>query len=116
MTIGPAEKGPEILARAVKARPDRQVRVVLAKREFEAWFLAAARSIAGERGLVADLVPPPDPEGVGDAKGWLRRHSDPGRTYRETIDQPALVELFDLDAARAANSFDKLWRDVIGLL
>ena len=39
-----------------------------------------------------------------------------GQRYRETLHQPALTSLFDLDAARAAPSFDKLWRDVIDLL
>jgi len=112
----PAQKGPELLARAVRARPDRKVRVVLAKREFEAWFLAAARSISGKRGLVPDLVPPAAPEEIADAKGWLSHNSVAGRTYHQTIDQPALVEIFDLDEARAADSFDKLWRDVINLL
>ncbi len=39
-----------------------------------------------------------------------------GRTYRETLDQPAMTSLFDLDEARSAPSFDKLWRDVESLL
>src|SRR5438128_12140896 len=41
----PAEEGPRLLQRATKARPDLPVSVVLAKREFEAWFLAAAESL-----------------------------------------------------------------------
>ena len=36
--------------------------------------------------------------------------------YRETLDQAALSAVFDLDAARSAPSFDKLWRDVASLL
>jgi hypothetical protein len=44
----PAEYGPLLLARATAARPDQQVFVVLANREFEAWFLAAAPSLAGQ--------------------------------------------------------------------
>ena len=40
----------------------------------------------------------------------------PGRSYRETLHQPALTAIFDLDAARCAPSFDKLWRDVSELL
>jgi hypothetical protein len=46
----PAEYGPALLARAKAARPDKQVAVVLAMREFEAWFLAAAPSLAGQFG------------------------------------------------------------------
>ncbi len=47
----PAELGPKMLAWAVSTRSDIPVAVVLAKTEFEAWFLAAAASIAGRRGL-----------------------------------------------------------------
>ena len=39
-----------------------------------------------------------------------------GQGYRETLHQPALTAIFDLDAAREAPSFDKLWRDVTALL
>ena len=39
-----------------------------------------------------------------------------GQRYRATQHQPALTAIFDLDAARAAPSFDKLWRDVSELL
>ena len=112
----PAELGPELLARAVAARRDRDVRVVLAKSEYEAWFLAAAGSIAGYRGFHTRAAPPSDPELVRDAKGWLTALLPSGQSYRETLDQPALTAIFDLDAARAAPSFDKLWRDVNWLL
>jgi Domain of unknown function (DUF4276) len=47
----PALDGPALLKRAATARPDLPVSVVLAKREFEAWFLAAAESLRGQRGL-----------------------------------------------------------------
>ena len=39
-----------------------------------------------------------------------------GRTYRPKFDQPELTKIFDLDSARMAPSFDKLWRDVNSLL
>ena len=39
-----------------------------------------------------------------------------GQRYRPTLHQAALTTIFDLDAARTAPSFDKLWRDVIDLL
>ena len=35
-----------------------------------------------------------------------------GQRYRATLHQAALTAIFDLDAARAAPSVDKLWRDV----
>nr|VFJ77764.1 MAG: protein of unknown function (DUF4276) [Candidatus Kentron sp. FW] len=47
----PARLGPEILERASVIVPHRQVSVILADREFEAWFLAAAPSLNGKRGF-----------------------------------------------------------------
>ena len=112
----PALLAPELLRRARAVSADRPVRVILAKAEYEAWFLAAAISIAGRRGIRKDAAPPSDPESIRGAKEQLRKLMSPGRRYRETIDQPALTEVFDLAAARAAPSFDKLWRDVSSLL
>lgn len=112
----PAEFGPQILQRAIAARSDRAIRVVLAKMEFEAWFLAAALSLGGRRGIDADIVRPADPEAVRDAKGWLSARMPPGQPYRETLHQAAFAAVFDLDAARSAPSFDKLWRDVSSLV
>ena len=112
----PRELAPDLLRRANKARSDLDIRVVLAKPEYEAWFLAAADSIAGQRGIAASTEPPDDPEAVTGAKEWLRSRMPRGRRYRETLDQPALTAIFNLDAARSAPSFDKLWRDVCELL
>jgi hypothetical protein len=105
----PAQLGPALLQRVVQARGDLPRAVVLAHREFEAWFLAAAASLGGKRDLANDLQPPPDPEAVPGAKEWLRRHLPPNRKYSETTDQPALTAVFDLEAARQrSDSFDKL--------
>src|SRR2546421_11414496 len=94
----PKQIAPPLLQRAQIARSDVPIAVVLAKFEFEAWFLAAAESIAGRRGLQAALRPPPDPEAIRDAKGWLQRHMQPrNRKYSATTDQPALTALFDLN-------------------
>lgn len=113
----PRELGTKVLGRATSARTDRHIRVVLAKREYEAWFLAAAESIAGRRELSADLVAPEVPEAIRDAKGWLSARMPRGRAYRETRDQAALSATFDLkQARRSAPSFAKLWRDVEALL
>ena len=112
-----ATLGPELLARAQGSRPDSRISVVLAVKEFECWFLAAAESIAGRRGLPEDLTAPPDPESVRDAKGWLKHRRTDGLAYGPTVDQPALTDAFDMAAARAgAAPFDKLWREVEGLL
>lgn len=43
----PAHLGPELLTRVRIARADLPCAVVLAKREFESWFLASAESLRG---------------------------------------------------------------------
>jgi hypothetical protein len=71
----PKELAPVLLARAIATSNGRwPVGVVLAKREFESWFIAAAESIAGHSGLRPDLTAPTDPESIRGAKEWLRRN------------------------------------------
>lgn len=112
----PAELGPALLYRASQVRHDLPIAVVLAKQEFEAWFLAAAESLRGQRGLQNDIDPPNDPEAIGPAKRWLSQQMEGSRTYRETRDQAALTALFDIDKARQVGSFDKCYRDIVRLL
>lgn len=112
----PAELAPRLLSRAMAVRGDLPIAVVLAKREFEAWFLAAAESLRGARGLPPDLAPPPDAEMVRGAKERLSRLMPRGSRYREVLDQPALAAVFDLTVARTARSFDKCFREVEKLL
>lgn len=115
----PATLGPALLRRAHAARPDRaeRIAVVLAKSEYEAWFLAAATSLGGKCGLPDHLQPPPDPEGIRGAKGWLRARMPPDRKYSEPVDQPELSRVFDLRAARTgSDSFDKFWGETARLL
>ena len=112
----PAELGPALLRRASQARSDLPIAVVLAKHEFEAWFLAAAESLRGRRGLRNNLNSPDNPEAIRDAKGWLSQCMRNSRKYRETRDQPALAALFDIEQARQADSFDKYYRDIVRLL
>jgi hypothetical protein len=107
----PAELAPSLLARAQLAGMGLPVSVILPQREFEGWFLVAAESIRGRRGLPADLAPPNNPEEIRGAKGWLRERMR-GHIYSETVDQPALAAIFDLNQARAARSFDKCYRDL----
>jgi hypothetical protein len=113
----PAQLAPALLNRAQSARPDRRVSVVLAKREFEAWFLASAQSLAGNFGFLADMEAPADPEGVRGAKGWLSRHRPRGHPYKETVDQAVLTSAFDIGRARKHSpSFDKFCREIEALL
>ena len=113
----PAQLAPELLSRAKAARPDLRVSVILAKREFEAWFLASAQSLAGRHGFQADMTAPDDPEGVRGAKEWLSRHRPKGHPYKETVDQAALASAFDIRQARKHSpSFDKFCREIEALL
>ena len=112
----PATLAAELLARARHTVRHLPISVVLPKREFEAWFLAAAESLRGVRGLSEELAGPPDPEAVRGAKEWLSDRMVTGRKYRETLDQAALTARFDMAAARRADSFDKLCREVRRLI
>ena len=113
----PAELGPRLLARARAARPDKRIVVVLAKREFEAWYLAAAPSLAGRHGFRADFARVPDPEAPRDCKGLLTKARPKGQPYKETVDQASLASAFDMKMAREhADSFDKFYRDITWLL
>jgi hypothetical protein len=60
----PAELGQRLLGRLKTAAPDVALSVVLAKREYEAWFLAAARSLRGHSNVADDAEPPPLPEDI----------------------------------------------------
>ena len=111
----PAQLAPDLLRRARAARGDRAIRVVLAKIEYEAWFLTAVDSIAKQLGIEA-AVPPQEPESVRGAKEWLSKRMPAGQSYRPTRHQAELTKTFNMEAARRAPSFDKLWRDVTDLL
>lgn len=108
----PAERAPILLARARNARSDRQIALVLAHQEFEAWFLAAASSLRGHRELAPDIADHPAPETVRGCKEWLEAKMPQARKYSPTADQAAFAATFDLTLARRAPSFDKLCREV----
>jgi len=80
----------------------------IVEREYEAWFIAAARSLHGKRGFALDGAESIDAETPRNAKGWMGEHMA-GRTYRETSDQLAFSALMDLEQAFAGSrSFHKL--------
>ncbi|TMR09928.1 DUF4276 family protein [Nonomuraea turkmeniaca] len=109
----PATLGPELLTRIEAHRPGLRAAVVLAHREYEAWFLAAAPSLSGHGGLNDDLHVPPEPEGVRGCKEWLSKHRPRHLPYDPVDHQAGLSATFDLAMARKNSpSFDKFWRDV----
>lgn len=104
----PGERAPQILIRAQACVAHRPISIVLAKREYEAWFIAAAQSLNGQRGFTFDPVDAIDAEGPRDAKGWIRARMADG-AYGETTDQPALSARMDLQQAfDHSRSFRKL--------
>jgi len=113
----PKELAPVLLQRAKDASAGLPIAVVLAKSEFEAWFLGSLESLRGVRGLADTAASPEKSEEIRDAKGYLTRQMAARRTYVEVDDQPALAERFDLHLARQrCPSFDKFIRDVEMLL
>ena len=108
----PAELGPATLERARAVAPHRHISVVLANREYEAWFIAAAESLHGQRGFsIGPAEDHPDAERPRNAKGWVAERMV-GGTYREVTDQPAFSARMDLDEAFAhSRSFRKLCRE-----
>ena len=103
----PAQLGTTILHRAQDYIPHRHVSVVLANREYEAWFIAAAASLDGERGFA--LRPSDhdaDPESPRSAKDWMG-----SRMPRDTVKQPTSLHSLHVSicswpttaAARSAN-------------
>jgi hypothetical protein len=109
----PKELGAALSSRVKIARPDLFTSIVLAHREYEAWFLSAAESLAGRRNLRKDLTPPADPEAIRNAKGWLSKNFMGTGVYSPTQDQASLSQAFDLKLAHTrSRSFRKLWKVV----
>lgn len=106
----PAQLGPTLLARAQAVRNDVSYLVVLAYREFESWFLAAARSLRGHRGLAADLEPPQSADNIRNAKGWLAARME--LPYDPVIHQIEFCRIFDLQQARNNPSFSRFYSRV----
>lgn len=105
----PAELGQAIQAWAESEAGDMPCEVVIAHREYEAWFLASIESMLGYRRIRADAQSHPNPEQPRGAKGQLEARMEAGATYLETTDQPALSAKFSLATAyQRCRSFRKL--------
>jgi len=110
----PAELGPRLLGEVRLQAGGTPTVVALAYREYETWFVAAARSLRGVEGFASHAEPPIDPQGMRDAKGWLGRLM-PNR-YDPVSHQLAFTQKFDLAEARRVASFDRLYRKIAQLL
>ena len=113
----PRELAETLLDRATEARSDRHIQVVLAKQEYEAWFLAAFESVAEHRGVTGPISRPDEPEAVRGAKEQLSALLGGPGSYQPVRDQAGLTAVFDIDEARRHSpSFDKMCRAVQALL
>ncbi len=96
--------------RAQAMGPRHSVVSVIAKCEYEAWFLASLETMPG---LPDGLTYPGDVESRIGVKGWLTRNLPEGRIYKETLDQKPMTEKLDTALARErSRSFRRLWHGV----
>ena len=106
----------ELCERVVRGRVP--VSIVLANREYEAWFLASCDTLEGVRDFRMERLrqrwdpsaEDADPDVPRNAKGLMGRAT--GRAYGETADQAALSSRIDVELARSrSRSFAKLVRE-----
>ena len=84
--------------------------VVLAHREFEAFFLPCISRIAGRKlvdpwgmereGLLPGTTFTDNPETIRGVKEWLSKHMPAGRAYKPTVDQLPLARMVDFQMLR----------------
>jgi hypothetical protein len=95
--------------RALNHNPHIPTAIVATKYRLENWFLGSSETIQGYRGLNESLPILNNPEAIPDPIRWIENHMRPGRAYRETVDQPALMQLIDLGlVSERSRSFRRL--------
>ncbi len=106
--------GPELLARARAAAGDVPVGIVVANREFEAWFLADLASLrrSGKIPEGPEAEAAKDPEARAGCKAAMGRLL--GERYEPTVHQPELARAlsFSKEARALSPSYDKLAREL----
>jgi hypothetical protein len=112
----PKELASDLKTRCRASHGDLRISIVIANKEYEAWFLAAAQSLSGFGGLAEHLNPPNDPESVRGAKEWLTSKMTSGQSYSPTRHQPVFSDRMDLSEARRAKSFRKFEKEISALL
>ncbi|UQA58905.1 DUF4276 family protein [Polyangium aurulentum] len=108
----PAQNGPGTAAWLSEAQLPFPAAVVLAHREYEAWFLPCLHLMAGKplrdergierQGIVAGARFEGDPEAVRGVKERLRQYLPPGRSYKPALDQLPLTRMIDFATLRAS--------------
>lgn len=116
----PRELGPKLTEWAAAAAGPIPCAVVLAHREYEAWFLASLESLRGHRGIDINAYYENDPEAVRGAKEALQTFMGHPYSYSPTVDQAALSAQIDLNVAywrsRSFRHLVKATRDVLRAL
>ncbi len=103
----PVDLGAQVREWAVAEAGPVPCDVVLAKREYEAWFLATVESLRTHSDVNSDARSHSDPESPRDAKGRLKARMN--ISYSETVHQPAFSAIFCMAAAYTrCRSFRKL--------
>lgn len=105
----PAELAPTLEAWACEAADGKPCAVVMANREYEAWFLAGVEALRGVCRIVPEAESHVDPESVRGAKEEIERRMPSGASYSPPVDQAKLTAHLDLERAyRRCRSFRKL--------
>ncbi len=105
----PAVVGPRVQQWAQMEAGATLCQVVLAHREYEAWFLSSLESLRSFRGVTPDAISHPTPETIRDCKAALEQHMASGSSYSPSIDQAAFTSQFDIPQAfRTCRSFRRL--------
>ncbi|MFD4905988.1 DUF4276 family protein [Kitasatospora purpeofusca] len=101
---------PVELARSITPRPELvevPVQIVIARHEYESWFLATATSLASHPAVRDDAETPADPEARRGAKSQLEDMMH--ESYKETLHQAKFSAVMDLRAAaRNSRSFRRM--------
>ena len=103
-----------LAARITALNGPHPVAIVVANREYEAWFLASLPSIVGQQ--ISESLKFPrnaifvdDPEAIRGVKAWLTRQLPRGKVYKETEHQAPMTRLINLTLARSrSRSFRRL--------
>jgi hypothetical protein len=105
----PLELAPVLEEWAREAARGKACAVVMANREYEAWFLGSIEALRSTSLVLPDAISHPFPETPRDAKGELESRMTAGVTYSPTVDQARFTATFDLKAAYdRCRSFRKL--------
>jgi hypothetical protein len=105
----PKELAPTLEMWAREVAGGKPCAVVMANREYEAWFLASVEALRGRAAILPGAISHPNPESARDAKGALERLMAEGASYSPTVDQARLTACLDLASTyQRCRSFRKL--------